>query len=568
VSDETEPTEHPTVTLADKVGAKVAEHVTRASAANAATETARRNASTLAIAEGLRNDLKPAMAEMFGTIIEQLEDDDPTRKFYELFMSPESVLNDAVINIFGFIGMVIGCISETGKVFFQPLLNDLWNNRPRMPMSPADVANAVVQGYMTFDEGALEASYSGLDTEPFRRMVEVTGMPPSPQDLFQMFRRDIIPQGDNAKDFPSVFAGLAEGHTKDEWIKYFQKLAYVWPSPTDFVNAAIREQIDYNTAARWAAATGLDVTTEIGSPPENAALGTTSGGNPEGRTGEYGASFFDLLFDIGGRPPGPEESARMAHRGIIPWKGSGPRATTFQQSIAESDLKTKWTDALQELSTYIPSNGEVTNWVRHGFITAEQAWPMYRANAVTRPVAGLMVESALVEQLAEDRRLAKGEVLTMYQNQLITREEAINALAVIGFHGEIGEELLRLADFRRESQAYGRIISVLGRQVVTGKVTVVDAHSTLAAMGVPNETIKVLTDDWRLAKQAEVPSITAGEIASALYYGVETYDEAMADLEALGYTHYNAWRLLSIRMHGPLEPAGREPPKHPVQVRP
>jgi hypothetical protein len=306
---------------------------------------------------------------------------------------------------------------------------------------------------------------------------------------------------------------------------------------------------------------GLDNTVDATAPPANAELGRTKG---QGTAG----SFFDLLFDVAGRPPGPEEMARMAHRGIIPWTGTGPGEKTFQQGIAESDLKTKWTDALEKLSEYIPSNGEVTNWVRHGFITAEQAWPMYRANAVTRPVAGLMVESALVEQLAEDRRLAKGEVLTMYQNQLITREEAINALAVIGFHGEIGEELLRLADFRRESQAYGRIISVLGRQVVTGKVTVVDAHSTLAAMGVPNETIKVLTDDWRLAKQAEVPSITAGEIASALYYGVETYDEAMADLEALGYTHYNAWRLLSIRMHGPLEPAGKEPPKHPVQVRP
>ena len=244
--------EHPTVTLADKVGQKVAEHVTRAGAANAATETARRAASTLAIAESLRNDLKPAMAEMFGTIIEQLEDDDPTRKFYDMFMSPESVLNDAVVNIMGFAGMVIACISETGKVFFQPILNALWNERPRMPMSPADVANAVVQGYMTLEEGTEEASFSGLAGLPFQRMVEITGMPPSPQDLFSMFRRSIIEMGSKPTDRLTVTAGLAEGHTKDEWIEKFQKLAYVWPSPTDFVNAAIREQIPYGTAQEWA----------------------------------------------------------------------------------------------------------------------------------------------------------------------------------------------------------------------------------------------------------------------------------------------------------------------------
>jgi len=530
--DEPEVEEHPTVTLADKVGQKVAEHVTRAGAANAATETARRAASTLAIAESLRNDLKPAMAEMFGAIIEQLEDDDPTRKFYDMFMSPESVLNDAVVNIMGFAGMVIACISETGKVFFQPILNALWNERPRMPMSPADVANAVVQGYMTLEEGTEEASFSGLAGLPFQRMVEITGMPPSPQDLFSMFRRSIIEMGSKPTDRLTVTAGLAEGHTKDEWIEKFQKLAYVWPSPTDFVNAAIREQIPYGTAQEWAKKTGLDVTEEV----------------------EKGINFFRLLFDIGGRPPGPEEMARMAHRGIIPWTGTGPSEKTFQQGIAESDLKTKWTESLRELSTYIPSNGEITGWVRHGFVSAEDAWPMYRANGVTHAVAELMVHSALTDQLAEDRRLAKGEILAMYQNQLITPEEATAALEVIGFHGEIGKELLRLADFRRESQAYGRIISEIGRQVLTGKVSLVNAHSTLAAMGVPPETIKVLTDDWKLARQTEVPTITAGEIATSVYYGVEKVEEGMEDLEALGYTKYNAWRLLSNRLHGPAKP--------------
>ena len=531
--------EHPTVTLADKVGAKVAEHVAHAARQNAETETLRRHASTLAIAESLRNDLKPAMAEYFGTIIDKLPDGDPTRQFYELFMSPESVLNDAVINIMGFVGMIIACISETGKVFFQPLLNELWSSRPRMPMSPADVANAVVQGYMTLAEGETEAAYSGLDTKPFRTMVEVTGMPPSPQDLFQMFRRSIIPEGKSAADFPSVYAGLAEGHTKDSWIPIFQKLAYVWPSPTDFVNAAVREQVPYATASEWAGKTGLDTTTEVAA----------------------GIKFFDLLFDVAGRPPGPEEMARMAHRKIIPWTGTGPKATTFQQGIAESDLKTKWTAALEALSAYIPSNGEITSWVRHGFVTKADALPMYAKNAVTADVANLMMESALVDQLAEDRQLAKGEVVALYTAQHLTAAEATNALAAVGYHGEQAKEILWLADFRREAQAYNRVIQVLGRQVVTGKLSVNNATQTLGAMGVPSQTITVLTNDWKLARQAEVPAPSEGTIVSAAYYGVETPNEAFNDLKALGYTPYDAWRLLSVRLHGPATVAGGYPPR-------
>ena len=102
MTDELEVEEHPTITLADKVGAKVAEHVARTSAANAATETTRRHVATVAIAETLRSDLKPAMHDMFGAMVEHLDADDPTRKFFDLFMSPESVLNDAIINLLGF----------------------------------------------------------------------------------------------------------------------------------------------------------------------------------------------------------------------------------------------------------------------------------------------------------------------------------------------------------------------------------------------------------------------------------------------------------------------------------
>jgi Holliday junction resolvasome RuvABC DNA-binding subunit len=248
----------------------------------------------------------------------------------------------------------------------------------------------------------------------------------------------------------------------------------------------------------------------------------------------------------------------MAHRGIIPWTGTGPKGTTFQQGIAESDLKTKWTTALRDLSTYIPSNGEITSWVRHGFVSKADALPMYAKNAVTADVANLMMESALVDQLAEDRQLAKGEVTTMYQNQLIDHAEAVAALAAIGFHGTQATEILALADFRREAAAYSRVIQVIGRQVVMGKITLNNAQQTLGAMGVPSKTITVLVNDWKLAKQAEVPAVSAGTIVSAAYYGVETSAQAIADLMALGYTEYDAWRLLSVRRHGPVSAAPPE----------
>ena len=442
-----------------------------------------------------------------------------------------------ILSSFFLYGVVFQIAANVLGPFFQSVANTVWADHPDRPLSPADLANLVVQGYLDQATGEQQAGESGINTENFDLLVKVTGMPPGPQDLLQMFRREIIPMGTGPGDFPSVHAGLAEGHTKDAWIPYYERLAYVWPSPIDFINAAIREQFPSKEAAfAWAAKAGLDTTTQT----------------------EIG-SFADVLYDIGGRPPGPVEAAHMAHRGIIPWQGSGPTVTSFQQAIAESDLKTKWTDSLQALSTYVLTNGEITSLVRHGFIAASDAYPYYAKNGVDGPTAALMIESALVDQLAEDRQLTKGEIGGLYKAGLLTETEATDALAVIGFHGSVGTELVNLWDFQREAAQFQRIIQIIGRQVVLGKITAPNAKATLEQMGVPDATITILLNDWALAQQVEVPSVTAAQIVSAVFYGVETPLEGILDLEALGYTEYDAWRLLSIRLHGPVNLPGGNP---------
>jgi hypothetical protein len=532
MTDEETPPEHPLLTVADQLGAKVAEHVHAARLKGGEAETARKYAATEAFATMMHGELKPALVEAMRPIIEAMPDDHPLKQLAGLAGSPGNVVLDALLDSVVFIAAFAGAFKQIPQIMAENIVNDVNARFPNVPLSPSQAANLWQEAYNGKLDLGQEALFGGIDAERYEALKYLAGVAPAPQELFEMFRRGIITYFSEVEGQNSVERGLYQGQTKQSWVGDLAQLAYSWITYNDFVNAAIREQIPRATAQEWAGKTGLDIETTVAP----------------------GINMFDLLFDIGGRPPGPEEMARMAHRGIIPWTGTGPSEKTFQQGIAESDLKTKWTESLRELSTYIPSNGEITGWVRHGFVSAEDAWPMYRANGVTHAVAELMVHSALTDQLAEDRRLAKGEILAMYQNQLITPEEATAALAVIGFHGEIGKELLRLADFRRESQAYGRIISEIGRQVLTGKVSLVNAHSTLAAMGVPPETIKILTEDWKLARQTEVPTITAGEIATSVYYGVEKVEEGMEDLEALGYTRYNAWRLLSNRLHGPAKP--------------
>jgi len=63
-------------------------------------------------------------------------------------------------------------------------------------------------------------------------------------------------------------------------------------------------------------------------------------------------------------------------------------------------------------------------------------------------------------------------------------------------------------------------------------------------------------------RRAEVVIPTAAQVAAGLYYQVIDQPTAMTMLEDLGYSAFDAWFVLSVRLHGPLPgaPGGYVPP--------
>jgi len=91
------------------------------------------------------------------------------------------------------------------------------------------------------------------------------------------------------------------------------------------------------------------------------------------------------------------------------------------------------------------------------------------------------------------------------------------------------------------------------------------AQDALTKMGVPARTMADLLNDWQVTLDNEISNITASQIATAVYYQVETPDQGYADLKLLGYSPYDAWRILSIRLHTPVKLTGGNPPRPPEQ---
>lgn len=546
--------EHPAVTVAEKLAQSVARHVMAARQAVAEPEQAARQQRLESVLQEMHDEGATILGPMVEAMLEHLPEDHPYRPIVEGMKSPDNILLDILLQALGFVGFIMGGIGTIGSILLQGYKNEFLSKYPNVPLSPADLANMVVQGYKTMPEGQAEALFSGVDQDRFSSLVDVTGMPPSPQDLFEMFRRGIIAQGSIGSTDNTVKSGLAQGHTKDVWIDDFAKLAYVRPTAVDFVAAAVREQIDYATAAQWAKSVGLDFSVDIQNPPTQIGEADDTGPYPS-------RTFFDLLFDVAGRPAAPGEAADMAWRDIIPWTGTGPHATTFQQAIAESDLKTKWTESLRKFSAWRPTVTEVGMMYTAGVIdesTADKLWTWAHVDSSLLPLVRSLYT---LEAVRPERETAKGNVVQLYLQGALSDAEATSELEALGFAKPVVAYLLRYAQYQRLQTQLARLLEQIGRSVIAGKVSTTDAVKHLEKFGIPEAEAAGLLQEWETAKALSVPDLTAAQIASAVYYGVETPDDGMFDLLALGYTPYNAWRMLSLRLHAPIPQSAI--PNHP-----
>ena len=199
-------------------------------------------------------------------------------------------------------GVGFSVASTVMQPFLQEVANTLWADNTYKPLDPSILATMAVRGIdpdttkitPVSDTIKAIAAMTGLSPQYMQAMVDATGMPPSPQDLFEMFRRSII-------DLEDLARGLREGDTRDEWIPMFEKLAYTTPSPIDMVRAAVQEQLDYATANDLATQLGLE-------PPGYVA------DNPD---------WFEIMFHIAGRPPGPVEMGTPPTAGSSRGPGAG-----------------------------------------------------------------------------------------------------------------------------------------------------------------------------------------------------------------------------------------------------
>lgn len=406
-------------------------------------------------------------------------------------------------------------------------------------LSPADLASAVVRNFLDAASARTTAEQQGVPPAAFDTLVALSGDAPGPQQLAEALRRGDIPRSGRGENATSFEQGIAEGRLANKWAPVIEGLAKLWPSPVDALDAQVKGQL-----------------TDV----EAHALYAKLGGDPQ---------FEDWLYNSIGEGPTPLEAAELAARGIIPWTGTGPDVTSYEQAVRESHYRNKWTDAYRRLAEHIPPPSTVVSQLAHQIITADVATAELLASDMTADQAAAYVAEAQYEAVSDYRGLTQSAVVDLYFAHLIGHDQAVQILGSLHVTDQAAEELLAYADMRYVVDSVNKTVARLQTLYGARKIGADSVRAALLKLQIPPTTVDQTIADWDVQAALTVKTLTEAQIVDGWYYGAFTQVEAMALLGVVGYTPYDAWAVLSIKAKGPLpnKPANTAVPV-PVAVTP
>lgn len=389
-------------------------------------------------------------------------------------------------------------------------------------LSPADAASAVVRNFLDHGQGQKIAGQNGVLPDTFETLVHLSGDAPGPQQLAEALRRGLIPATGTGPASTSFAQGIAEGRLADKWTDVIKGLAKIWPTPVDALDAALKGQITDDEGKRLYQLLGGDLT------------------------------FYPWLLASIGDSPTPLEAAVLAARGIISETGLGPDVLSYQQAVKESRYRNKWGPAYRKLSEHIPPPSTVVTMLAHRALSTDQAHTLLLQNDMPADLAAAYIAEAEYEAISDYRGLTESSVIDMYVGHVITRDQAVQLLGVLHVTAQAAGLLLDLADMRYVIDSVNRSVQRIATLFVGRKIGEQTARSSLVTLGISAVAVDQIIGDWRLQAAANVKTLTETQIVDAWYYQIYTDTEALAELEAIGYTPYDAWTVLSLKAKGPL----------------
>jgi hypothetical protein len=424
--------------------------------------------------------------------------------------------------VWGLLNQLLGTVLAPE---LQELQRGVYKLLQSVPLTPPMLADMVVRHIVPMDKATDYAKQSGTAPSDFQRMVQSAGEGLAPGDLAEALRRGLIPESGVGPDAVSFQQGMAEAHTRDKWAPIVKGLSVREPTPADALDALLEGQLEEDRARE---------------------LYVRFGGDPE---------HFTWLFDTRGTAPTPLEAADMANRGIIPWDGTGPDATSFHQAMLEGPSRNKWFGPYRQFAAYHPPARTIVAMVRAGALSDDAALRFFHQLGMDDELAAAQLTDAHHQKVAAERSLTVSQVKALYQDRFIDASQATAMLALLRYTTDDAGFLIDVWEFEVQQSQVRSAIAKVRALYVAHKIDAAAASRTMDGLGVPAAGRDYNLSVWTLERDANVVTLTAAEIADAVFYSLLTEADGVARLVALGWQQDDAALRIGIRLHGKPPPA-------------
>ena len=302
---------------------------------------------------------------------------------------------------------------------------------------------------------------------------------------------------------------LAKHGYSEKDMKVLEELIKYYPSPSDFIRFMVRETFKEDVVKRY----GYDE----GYPKEIEEYVKKAGVDPEWMKHYWRAHWENIS---------PTMAYEMLHRGLI-------TKEDVETILRIADYPPYFVPKMVEIA-YAPfTRVDVRRMYKLGILDKEGVKRAYMDIGYDEKRAEQLTEFTIKYETEEDRDLSKEEIVKLYTNDFITKEECTEMLKAIGYEDREVDFIIALADLRTKEEEVREKITVIRESFLLGVIDEDEMISQLDTLNLPAYLREKEVIRAKRMKQKQIKMPTKEEILRWYNQGLISEDKAIEILSNL-----------------------------------
>jgi len=298
-----------------------------------------------------------------------------------------------------------------------------------------------------------------------------------------------------------------------DWrIEAMKSLYDIIPGVQDLIRMAVREAFSPEIIQKYQTAQDF--------PPEFAEWA-----KKQGLTEEWALRYWYAHWNL----PSISEGFEMLHRGVI-------TRDELETLLRTQDVMPYWREKINQIAFRPYTRVDVRRMHAYGVLNRDQVKQAYKDIGFDDDKAEKMTEFTIQYNLGTEKDLTKTEILNLFKDETLTRDEANDLLLDLDYDQETVTYLLDDAAVDASASARDLTLSQVKSLYVAGVITQGEATGRLAALNYAPEDIDRIYNLWELDTQPNISLPSRTDLANFWKAGIIDDDTWFDQMLNHGYS--------------------------------